>query len=127
MKLLHAKIKFNYFNFFLLVLVFNTNFFSLKSFAATITSSISGNWSNTATWVGGVVPTSADVVVIAATHLITVDNNYTCLELRMNNPGNSGTSSVTISSGKTLTVNGNVTTNYNASASSGSTSTIDVG
>ncbi len=49
---------------------------------AQIQSAASGNWSNSATWVGGVVPGPADDVVINAAHTITVDvaatiNNFT--------------------------------------------------
>jgi len=67
---------------------------------ATITSAASGNWSSTATWVGGVVPTSVDDVVIGAGHTVTLDVDATILTLTCAN--NSG-SFLTITTSRNLT------------------------
>jgi hypothetical protein len=48
---------------------------------ATITSAASGNWSAGATWVGGVVPTSVDDVIIGAGHDVIADVDFTVLTI----------------------------------------------
>jgi hypothetical protein len=99
---------------------------------ATITSAASGNWSNTATWVGGVVPTSSDDVLLASTHVVQADVNITILSISQSvngslaglvvsasrtinatgtgfvtNDGSEGLIRVTASVGATVILNGN--------------------
>jgi hypothetical protein len=72
---------------------------------AIITASVSGgNWNSTGTWVGGVVPTSADSVVLASTSgAVTLNVSATCIGLNC-----TGYLSTLDLSTNTLTVKGNV-------------------
>lgn len=60
---------------------------NMESLAATITSAQSGNWATTSTWVGGVVPTNADDVVIANGHTVTVNTAAVIQALSINGSG----------------------------------------
>lgn len=65
---------------------------------ATITSATSGNFSATGTWIGGVVPTAADIAVAATGHTVVVDTNITVTELQQ-----AGTGKFTVGNGRTIT------------------------
>ncbi len=81
--------------------------FSAFTFAATVTSVQTGNWSNGSTWDSGTPPTSSDDVVIANGHVVTIDGNYTVLSVTVNS---GGTLRFGSSSGNhTLTISNNLT------------------
>jgi hypothetical protein len=67
---------------------------------ATITSAQTGNFSDTATWVGGVVPTVGDIAVAANGHIIAIDVDVTVTQVDQ-----AGTGKFTLGNGRTLTAN----------------------
>jgi hypothetical protein len=70
-------------------------------------SATGGNWSSTATWVGGVLPAVGDDIVANATSgPLTVDSNRTCLTINFTGY----TNTFTINNGVTLTVSGTIIT-----------------
>lgn len=95
-------------------------FFSQNVFSLARTASVTGNWSNTATWGGASVPVAGDDVTIGAGIDVTVDVNSACATIIMANT----TKTITISAGISLTVSGAITM---TSTSSGITNTIAVG
>ena len=101
-------------------------FLGVNSFAATITSAGTGNWSDGTKWVGGVAPGSGDDVIIASGHTITVNGTYSCNTLVINAAGASN--GITISSSNSLNVGagaGSVT--MNAVTTNSVSSTLAVG
>ena len=75
-----------------------------NSMADTITSKTNGNWDNSSTWNGGIVPTASDTVVIASGNNVSTNGNRSCAGITI-----SGTLSMDY--GNILTVNGNVSGN----------------
>jgi hypothetical protein len=67
---------------------------------ATITSAQSGDFSDTATWVGGVVPTVGDIAVAATGHVIAID-----VDVTVDRVTQAGTGKFTLGNGRTLTAN----------------------
>ena len=71
-----------------------------------IYSAQTGDWNAPASWVGGVVPTSTDAVVILNTHTITVTDAQSASLVTINSGGVLTASGGTLAIGNTLTNNG---------------------
>lgn len=98
-------------------------FVGTRSVAATITSAGTGLWGAGGTWVGGVAPSSTDNVIIATSHVITVNGIYTCANLTIGSSGLSPTVKITAAA-NSLTITGLLTMN---SGNFGGTYTLDAG
>jgi hypothetical protein len=95
---------------------------------ANILAAATGNWSATGTWIGGVLPGSADVVY-ANGFTVTIDQDITVVELRADSNGGvatgSGAFTVAAANGVTRSIAAKLTnSNLTASPSSGGTVNI---
>lgn len=89
------------------LLVASFAFMSVENASAT-TASVSGNWSDTATWGGASVPGAADAVTINAGVTVAVDTPASCasINILVANMLNG----ITLNNGQSLAVSGNLTT-----------------
>lgn len=89
-----------------------------------ITSTATGDWNSTTTWVGGIVPSSTDNVIIANGHTVRLTTNQTCNNLTMNGSGilNLNTDGTTLTITNQLFLNGTSQITGN-----GTTRTVSVG
>ncbi|QBZ96593.1 T9SS sorting signal type C domain-containing protein [Flavobacterium sangjuense] len=86
-------------------------FFGLQGIYGQISSTTTGGlWNVGGTWVGGVVPTSADNVIIRGGATVTVNvNTAACSSIQVNPNDNNSTGTLTFNASSILTVSGNVT------------------
>lgn len=73
-------------------------------YAATITSSASGNWNSSSTWTGGIIPGINDDVIIAVGHTITVAQNTSCNSIIFSNSNTTGTGTINVNTGIVLDI-----------------------
>ncbi len=86
------------------VLLLASAFASSQAWAATITSAQSGDWADTTTWVGGVVPGAADNAVIDAGHTVTITTLRNITDVTLS----TATSTLALQSSGYLRINGTV-------------------
>jgi len=96
---------------------------SMVTTAGAITSSRTGSWSSAATWVGGVVPTACQTVIIAAGHTVTVNSVAVAGNIMINNGGTLVNASGSLTVG--CTGNNSAFENYGTYTCSGGTLTVN--
>ena len=106
-----------------LIIIFLSLFLEVSASAATRTASVTGNWSNTATWGSNPYPVAGDAVIINTGVTVTVDIvGAQCASITINAAANAN--GISISSPNTLAVSGSITFNAPTAAVN---STVDVG
>jgi hypothetical protein len=94
------------------------------SVAGNISSTAAGgNWSDTATWVGGVIPTGNDNVTIANGATVTIDTAAVAFSVTVGAGGSPSTLQFEPTTARTLTVGSNVTISGNGTFQSATTGT----
>ena len=94
--------------------------FSLPAFAATRTATVSGDWSNTATWGGADVPISGDLVRISGDVVVTVSSAQACNHVQIAISDNStGTAELILNDTLTVDASGTITVGMNTNARDG--------
>jgi hypothetical protein len=105
----------NFYSVFVLFLL--VSFSAFSQVIGDFRSRADGNWSDVGTWqrFGGVtwanatsLPTATSAVTIRNGHAINVNGNYSCASLTLTAPTSSNTTRLTVQTGNTLTVSGNV-------------------
>ncbi|MFT3704466.1 MAG: T9SS type A sorting domain-containing protein [Agriterribacter sp.] len=92
----------------------------VAGYATTITSKvITGNWNAATTWVGGVVPTATDDVIIANGAIITINATAACTNLTVGQGVSGSLLYNTGATGRSLTITGNIVINTGAVFSAG--------
>jgi fibronectin-binding autotransporter adhesin len=107
-----------------LFVVFTTS----GAFAASFSSSTSGNWTSAATWGGAGVPTAGDSVTINNAHTVTLTANTSIADLTVSSGGTLDQSSFTLTVTGSLDLSGTITgsaaLNVNAATFSWSSGTL---
>lgn len=101
--------------------------FTGRVFAAPIVSGTSGDWNNPSTWIGGVIPVAGDIVTIANGHTVTVTANTSCAAVIIGNGLRNQNTTLTINSGVSLTLPGNITINPPLSGTADNTLDVNAG
>ena len=94
---------------FKILIIATILFFPISFVNAQRVASVTGNWSNTATWGGAAVPTSAETVTISGGVIVTVDiGTAACASLTLNVNNNNSIATISFNNGSVLTISGNL-------------------